>query len=90
MLTTISSTANDKFGVDPMKTREKPVRKAYRSPTEDAAIGHIMREWRREQKRQRDHDAYLLRKATWEATHPGMTYELRPRYNIQVWKDGDR
>ena len=68
--------------------KHKPVRKAYRSPTEDAAVGHIMREWRREQKRQRDHDAYLLRKATWEVAHPGITYEQRPRYNTKVWKDG--
>ena len=72
-----------------MKTREKPVRKAYRSPTEDAAIGHIMREWRRKQKRRRDHEAYLLREATWEAAHPGKLYENRPRFNTQVWREGD-
>ena len=70
--------------------RHKPVRKAYRSPTEDAAIGHIMREWRQEQKRRRDHEAYLLRKAAWEAAYPGKLYENRPRFNTRVWRDGDR
>jgi len=73
-----------------MKRKNKSVRKAYRSPTEDAAIGHIMREWRREQKRRRNHEAYLFRKAAWEAARPGKLYENRPRFNTRVWREGER
>ena len=72
-----------------MKARDKPISKAYRSPTEDAAIGHIMSERRKKQKRRRDRDAYFLRKAAWEAAHPGKLYENRPRFNTQVWREGD-
>ena len=70
--------------------KDNPVQKAYSTPTEDAAIGSVMRQWKREQKRQREHEAYLSRKASWEATHPGKAYEDRPRHNTQVWKEGDR
>lgn len=72
-----------------MKTKNKPVRKAYCSPTEDTAIGHIMSERRKKQKRRRDREAYLLRKTAWEAAHPGKIYENRPRFNTQVWRESD-
>ena len=89
MLTTISSTANDKFGVDPMKTREKPIRKAYRSFTEDIAMAHVMRDWHREQRKAREHRAYLKRKAAWEARHPGKGYGNWKRFNTSVWRSED-
>jgi hypothetical protein len=73
-----------------MKARDKPISKAYRSPTEDAAIGRVMKEWRRKQKRRRDREAYLARKTAWETAHPGKLYENRPRFNTRVWKDGGR
>ena len=72
-----------------MNTKGKHIRKAYRSPTEDLAIGRVMKEWRRKQKRRREHEAYLHRKASWEAAHPGNVYEHRKRFNTRVWKAGD-
>ena len=69
--------------------KEKPIHRAYANPTEDLAIGRVMRQWKYQQKRQRDHEDFLKRKASWEAAHPGKVYEDRPRYNTQVWKDGD-
>ena len=68
---------------------DHPYYRPYRSPTEDEAIGNIIREWRREQKRIREHEAFLERKATWEVRHPGKIYEHRKRFNTQVWKAGD-
>ena len=70
--------------------KEKPIHRAYANPTEDLAIGRMMRQWKKKQKRKRDHEDYLARKVAWEAAHPGKLYEDRPRYNTQVWKDGDR
>ena len=73
-----------------MKTKDKPVQRAYSNPTEDLAIGRVMRQWKKKQKRKRDHENYLARKAAWETAHPGKLYEDRPRYNTRVWKDGGR
>lgn len=66
--------------------QERRIRKHYRNPTEDRAIGNVMREWRRDQRRLE----YERRKAIWEAQHPGKVYENRKRFNTRVWREGER
>lgn len=74
----------------PIEDTHQHVR-SYRSPTEDAAIGKVMREWKREKERVDRQEAYQARKSAWEEAHPGKAYEDRPRnhdHNITVWHEG--
>ena len=69
--------------------REHPYHRPYASPTEDIAMAHVMRDRHREQRKAREHRAYLKRKAAWEARHPGKGYGNRKRFNTSVWRSED-